>query len=105
MALILILDRADTGRWRRPHVKAVINDGYVLFCEKGYPDGTLIQTYWSGETGIDLSGVAQSLVAMGVGDDMRQEIAAEMQRIRAAKEHEEIKAKWRDAAKGRTDSH
>lgn len=105
MGLILILDRADTGRWRRPHVKAVINDGYVLFCERNCSDGILVRTYWNDETGIDLSSVAQSLVAMGVGDEMRQEIAAEMKRIRAAKEHEEIKAKWRDAAKGRTDSH
>lgn len=69
MAVILVLDRANVRGKKRPRVRKVVADGYVLYAEKENSKGVAISAQGGGS--IHALGLARQLVDMGIGEQTR----------------------------------
>lgn len=100
MAIILVLDRA-AWRWNTPTIRKVICDGFVMFSEEWLNDETKGLRLNAGGEGVDVRLLAKGLVQLGVGEDVREGIKAELERLAAEMKHEEIKKRWEEVRNDR----
>ena len=104
MAVILTLDRANVRGKKRPKIKALTVDGYLLYAEKQDPEnadrvmtamGAHIQN-----TGVTALGLARELMQIGIGEDVYHNLREEIARIANKERNKRLEERRNNARSG-----
>ena len=98
MAVILILDRANVRGKKRPTIKKIVCDGYMLYTEKDagreYTKPDIVGNK------VSALGMARKMLSMGIGEPVYHELREEMARL-ASEERKKKLEERRNSVAGR----
>ena len=104
MAIILTLDRVNVRGKKRPKIKALTVDGYLLYIEKQDPEnadrvmaglGAHIQ-----DSSVTALGLARELMQMGIGKDVYHNLREEIARIASEERKKRLEERRNNARSG-----
>jgi len=82
MAIILTMDRANIRGKKRPRIRAVTVDGYVLYSEQRDGDKVRVQASANiQDASVTALGIAREMCRIGIGERVYHELREELARL------------------------